>query len=237
MKLIATLALTASMASATIIIPDTYPGTGGDVIGDLDKFDIKQVKLLNNNANRLTIQIDFNYGNGNTSLAPFSFAGLNLNVGDLLFDIGNNGSWDFGGVVHGHGNTPGSTTPLVAGGFYSVGTVLTAFDVLNYGCLTCYRPDEEVWMKTDAKLFASGTVSPNGGGSATAPSTEFSTIYDVTFAGNNPLANQEFALHFAAATCGNDVIDGVIPAPEPATWALGGAALGALGLARRFRRA
>jgi hypothetical protein len=51
------------------------------------------------------------------------------------------------------------------------------------------------------------------------------------------LMSNNLSVHFAAATCANDIIDGRIAVPEPATWFTLGAGLLGLGLLRRRRAA
>jgi hypothetical protein len=51
------------------------------------------------------------------------------------------------------------------------------------------------------------------------------------------LLGNNLSVHFAAATCANDIIDGRIAVPEPATWFTLSAGLLGLGLLRRRRAA
>ena len=212
---------------------------GGDVIGDFEKFDIRRLTVMDLTKDKLKIKIEFNFGNNpNTAFDVFT-VNKQLNVGDILFDVGNNGSWEYGAVLRGHTNAAGSTEAtkgaLKTGGFYNASGILTAQNVLNIANLTSYRPFEPVWIKQTSTLFtgATGTVAINGGGTATMTTTEYSTVYEASFANHdNPLFGKNFRIQFASATCGNDIVGGVVT-PEPATMAGVGAALVALGLLRR----
>lgn len=252
-KLITTSLFAAALASATpIVFNDPYfCGTGStngaqcttnvqptgtnDVLGNFNQFDIRSLTVLKNDANNLRIQIDFNYGSGNTNFAPF-VAGANLNVGDILFDIGNDGSWEYGAVLEGHTNTQGSTAAtkgaLKTGGFYQANGTRTAQQTINLANLSSYRPTVAVWIDQSSTLVRQGSVAINGGGAATNVSTEYSTVFDVSFLGDNPLNHKTFMIQFSSATCGNDVVTGLVT-PEPATMALAGAALIALAVVRR----
>jgi hypothetical protein len=229
---------------------NVQPSGSNDVIGNFTGFDIQKLIIMQNTANALQVVIHFNYGgtgrNGyNTNPAKSNFnaftsGGLNLQVGDILFDLGGDGSFDFAAVMQGHGSTPGSLAPLATGGFYSINSTLTAFQIHNSTKLSSYRPNSEVWADpTGATLVVAGTravgrINNDANYTATALQTEHVATYSAAFAGNNPLFNKSFAIQFASATCGNDIVYGAVP--EPATIGLAGSALAAIALLTRRRR-
>ncbi len=217
---------------------NVQPSGNNDVIGNFNQFDIKRLSILQNTANTLQIQIFFNYGGSGANGAPnnfngFSVGGDTLQIGDILFDTGVNGTFDYAAVLQSHGSTEGSTSGVATGGFYEIQTTLTAQQVLQNPSLNNYRPQTAVWMDpAGSTLLATGTRQINRSNvAASQTTTEHSTMYTVNFAGNNPLFGQSFAVQFSSATCGNDVVYGEIP--EPGTLGLMGAALMALVAVRK----
>ncbi len=199
-----------------------------DVIGDPNFFDISSLAFasFNSGTKRFTVDILFNYGGG-TSLSPFSIGGAftNLNVGDLLFFNG--------------GNTYAvalvSRDGLDAGDLYRVTGTQTAQQSLGLGPDQDpnYRPNAPVWGRSEGANFV-------GDGTVSTVSTGGPTNLKVTlaFTANDAFINgfEGSTFSFASATCGNDLIGGVIEGsqvPEPGTWALLGAGLIGLGLLRR----
>jgi len=219
---------------------NVQPSGTNDVIGNFNQFDIRRLSILQNTANTLQIQIFFNYGGPGADGAPgnfnsFNVGGETLQIGDILFDVGANGTFDYAAVLQAHGATKGSTSGVSTGGFYQAQSTLTAFQVLQNPNLGNYRPNTVVWLDpTGATLLASGTRLVNRSSMPASPThTEHSTLYTVNFAGNNPLFGKSFAVQFSSATCGNDVLYGVVP--EPGTLGLMGAALvGLVALRKRL---
>jgi len=199
-----------------------------DVIGDPNQFDISSLSFasFDGGTKRFTVEIFLNYGGG-TSLSAFSIGGAftNLNIGDLLFFSGS--------TVY--------AVPLVsrdgldAGDLYQVTGTQTAKQSLGLGADQDgnYRPNAPVWGSSEGATFI-------GDGTVTAASTGGPTNLKVTlaFTANDAFINgfQGSTFSFASATCGNDLIGGVIggsEVPEPGTWALLGAGLIGLGFLRR----
>src|SRR5947199_9263235 len=83
-----------------ITITDPYGGqnnsrsSNGDVIGALGGFDIESLTFTQLSASGVTAGIRFNSNFGDASLAPYTFAGSTIEVGDLLFSVG--GSYRYG---------------------------------------------------------------------------------------------------------------------------------------------
>jgi hypothetical protein len=195
-----------------------------DVVGDPTKFDITQLRFtaFNSATNTFMAKVNFNYGGG-VSLGSFDIGWGPLNVGDLL--ISNGANRYFVPLV--------SRTGATLGNLYSTTSYLTAQDLAtNAG-----RPTSAVWGNTTGAVqIGGGTVSSVSVGGATDPNKLEVTL---NFVGNAAFINNfaNSTVSFAAATCANDIINGVVPAnapiPEPGTWAMLGAGLAAVGLLRR----
>ena len=219
------LALTIAPCFA-ITFPSTYfdatGSTPGDVVGDPAKFDIHKLTFSNfdTTTNKLTIDIDFNYGGGFSSGAfqPFSVAGVTLNVGDLFFSAGSD---KFAVAMSSHSG-------LTQGTLYKITSSLDAQTVLNHPSFG-YRPTQEVWASNvGATVVGTGTVTATNLGGYE---------YDAKIVVNtNALfrasLNSDFTVEFESATRGNDVLTANVsasaPTPEPAS--LGMMAAGLVGL-------
>ncbi len=221
--------------AAPIVFNDPFPGTAGssasyDVIGDRTLFDIDKA-VVDISGSAVSVSLGFRYKDTTTPLQPYnylanySYYGINLGVGDLFFEVG--GQYKYGVALRAHDG-------LAAGDLYAIvdatGT-RTAREALGNPAGAVYRYDEIVRMGAAGVAFeadgsidsitTSGLRSASGG------------IYHMV-SWSLPLAPEQFiddlygsTLHFASATCGNDVLDGKIPArvPEPATLFLFGAGL------------
>lgn len=232
MKLLQISVLTASLALPSVALP-TFPiifndptaaQDASDVVGDPTKFDITQLSFtaFNSATNTFTARVKFNYGGG-VSLASFNIGWGPLNVGDLL--ISNGTSRYFVPLAN--------RTGLTAGNLYTATSYLTAQDlVTNAG-----RPTSSVWGNTTGAVqIGGGSVSSVSVGGPADPNKLEVTL---NFVGNAAFINNfaNSTVSFASATCGNDVINGVVPAnapiPEPGTWAMLCAGLSTIGLLRR----
>jgi hypothetical protein len=240
-------AAAAGMGSASpIAIDDPFPGTqwpapGADVIGVLTDFDIQSI-TGDFDAASSVIRIAFN--TRNSDLSPYNDFGVQLNVGDLLFEAG--GVYKYGVPLYTHAGSPNggpSGSTVLAGHLYQINNpatgTLTAKQVLNNPGLI-YRPDEVVWLRSQGASLtdlAAGAVTVAKYGNGTSNAEYLATLQ---FA--NPASFYEdlgggMLLHFASATCGNDIAEGMVHAPEPSSNAMIGGGLVLLGLfARRFRR-
>lgn len=230
-----------SGAWATTIL-DPYGGTNpgglknnGDVIGLLSKFDLDRVIFNNLGGGAFRFSIFMNYNNGDTTLS-----GINLGSwipvlypGDILLSTG---SSYYAIPLISHTNSGPGSGGLSAGHLYAVNGFLTARTVLGNPSSAIYRPDHAVWGDANGALqLGTGSVTATAvGGSAIQVDVNFSTT-DSSFLDD---VLNGIAVMFASATCGNDVLEGRIPesaTPEPVTYALIGAGLTAIGLARKFR--
>ncbi|MBI1791741.1 MAG: PEP-CTERM sorting domain-containing protein [Acidobacteria bacterium] len=201
--------------------PANYPGRG-DVVGDHKEFDIQKL-VFSITQQTLGATIYFNYGPGSTLDDWFPIPGLSLAVGDLII---NN---QYGVPLHGHHG-------LTAGSLYAVDTLLLSSDELGLRSDIVYRPDQVVRF-TSLGAGTPGTLFNISYNAAADPS------FVVSWEGPTPAAlwnlyssGAPLAIHFASATCGNDIVDGTAQraVPEPSAFLLMGTLLAGLGL--RFRK-
>lgn len=235
---------------APITITDPFPGnscsnSSCDVIGDPLKFDIQKA-VLDTSADTFTLY--FNFGNGNSNINSFNIGGPTLYAGDLLFAV--NGTFEYGIALQSHagsGNSGGVSTgsTVTAGHLYQINNTANGLLTSNQVMGTTgsiYRTGVDVWLHnyngalTD---LASGSVNVVGGGNGN-PNPEF--VVTLSFPNLPSGFLSDFnsgntSISFASATCANDIITGNIPGvPEPATMALMGGGLLALGVIRRKTR-
>lgn len=236
LSVVPTVATTITTINDPFFAGDTCADISCDVIGngnaDRTLFDIQR-GVITIAPTVVTVDLYFDFGPTNTSLAPFMDDGLRLSVGDLFFTI--NGTPQFVAPIVSHGD-------LLAGSLYAtagVDGVLTAREVLGNPSGVIYRPD--AWVQgaqgDDTLGVGPGTVNITGGGDG-VNSPEFHV--QVQFATNdflNPLPTVKdgqmmvqplvatlpnLGFFFASATCGNDIIqtgisDTASAAPEPST--------------------
>jgi hypothetical protein len=228
------LVLAAAISSATTIplVPlQDGQGTGQyDTVGPESIYAAVSGSVTINSNNSTSIILNFNFGG--TTLAPFTdpSSGVKLEVGDLLFEVGNS---RFGIPIVTHLNLPGNnaSSMLYAGHLYENfgdGAYLSAYQVLsgdntlvdlnNYP----YRPLQPVWLGNAAQPYPGATaltvaVSPKGAGTP-----EFT----VTLSGALPsgfvdqIDADGMEVLFSAASCGNGVLTGNTPpqVPESSSW-------------------
>lgn len=222
--------------------PGTASGTNGDVIGKLKDFDIDYIRFTITAAQQIEALIRVNYHHGATSspfaLNAWSIGGVDgrtvtLNAGDLLFDV--DGQYRYGVPLTAHDS-------LLAGSLYQITNTQQAHQVLGLSSTsTSIRPTYPVWMAPAGADLIGGKVSMSYARVGTTSAVDISLIFNPSSQFLVDLATQGLGIHWAVATCGNDVVDGRIQlgaVPEPGTLVLMGCGLLALGLAgrRRLRR-
>ncbi len=221
-------ALPVTLQDAYQVGPDNCGSTACDVIGLQADFDINRIVFTSLSAGNITAQIYTNYHHGDASLSPWSEFGIPLQVGDLIFQ---DGATRYAVPIHGHNG-------FTAGQLYAVSDFYTAREALGNPSGVIYRPDQLVQVQVGTAVGSPGTVSTacaTGTLSGThCPSTN-EVIVTLMFAPSaafwNTLSSSGMSVHFAGATCGNDVLDGHLTAvPEAGTLMLLGSGLVALGL-------
>lgn len=220
---------TANAQAAPIVIQDTYIGgtptnanwNGKDVIGKADLFDISRMEVSFLSANTLLVDIYSRYLN--------NIGAYGTQLGDLFLSTngyqGDGEVWEYALKLD---------TYLPNSGTFS-GT-LSLYNVLEANIVPStalpgyiYRAGQEVqYNPAGQTALATGTWSLNniGGAIDTDDFLRFTVTYDF---GNV----STYGLHWGM-TCGNDVIEGAAPVPEPPAMLLFG--MGLIGLRGVLRR-
>ena len=238
-------------ARAGTVFTDPYGVGAPDVLGPTADFDIQSLELTLTPTS-LAIEVRMNYDGGDTTLAPFSepgtsFAGVQLNVGDILIH-GRSSLWaipltPISGGIGGGGlyavrgpvavAEPITRGQVLPGSMYQVTGSLTAGQVLGVGPAGDLRADDAVWGE-GGNL---GIASPDYAGNLPAvtslggPEIAIALSIHVDQAFYGDLAHG-YSIHFASTTCACDVLDGSVP--EPA--GLGLLGIAAVALLRAYER-
>ncbi len=226
------LAVAPAALAAPITISDPWGVGAPDVIGANSSFDI-QKGVFDFGPTSATIKLYFNFGPNNTSLAPFALGSVTLSLGDLFL---NGGGVNYGIALVAH-NTAVSGD-VAAGTLYQINNSngqLTASQALGNPQIG-YRPNEIVWLRNNGAgsitPVAVGSVSVQSGGDGVI-NPEFVVTLNLTYSSTIGATLASPSIHFASATCGNDILEGQIP--EPGSLSLiGGGLLLAAGI--KFRR-
>jgi hypothetical protein len=220
------------------------------VIGNPLEFDIQSISI-SLAGDTVSATIDFNYGGGQ-SLAPFMDGGVQLQPGDLFFYSSSDPTQQNQYGVALTSSRPGSQNSFIAGDLYQIGGAIsleTAATALGDPD-AYYRVTQQVLMVDNA-----GTPNPaatgNGVNVAALGNGASSAEYAVTvqFSAPTGLVNLfqsgSIGVDFAAADCGNAVLDGsaggfvttnASPAPEPEGALLMGLGFGIILVVRYLRK-
>lgn len=231
-----------------------YPSYAGDVIGEKDYYDISKMEV-SISGSVMTVEV---YSSFFDKIGSTKILNDKTNMGDLFISTSGwnpNGTednhyqtdtmtttgttWDYVVVLDNHGQT--------AGDGYATSGIASLYKIQGSGSIEASGLnglDPNNWVYRDGQLyrFAPGTGSNllNEGTWAIADMPDNYDKLTFTFDITDLLAqntSQEWGFHWAMS-CGNDVIEGAapIPNPEPSTFLLTG--LGILGAAylRRKRK-
>ncbi|HYL73453.1 MAG TPA: PEP-CTERM sorting domain-containing protein [Bryobacteraceae bacterium] len=236
--------LLASLATAgTINLTPINDGRG--TIGTAANFQVVSGTITTNSTGFADIVLDFNYhpvgsGGPSTPLGQWTLGGVNLDVGDLLFQVGSD---TFGIPLASHSGSPNGANPalfanVTAGHFYQSSTELIANTVLNSPGFN-FRPNADVWLGGTVNDLGTLTESITfNSGQTPSYVVEFTGQLPASFLADVNANGGLVSADFASATCGNGLLTGngnLGSVPEPASLLLAGGGLLALGLLTRYR--
>lgn len=241
----------------TINYNNLFYSNGGSQIGEFGNFAVRNVRVTTDSStstNNLRIEVNFNFGNPNNTLAAYAFAGTTIAAADLFFRNGS-GSVQYGIPLVGRGanfsingiNTTGANS-TTAGTLYNIAAgndglfrseelgYTAIFGAAGFGSGRPVLLDPTVNGRIGVtNAGAAPTVTFNGVCSTNGCNPEFT----VSFAFSNinsmlltQFANRSLTPYFTGSTCGNDLLNGQIP--EPSSIVLMSSALVLVGL--RLRR-
>jgi uncharacterized protein (TIGR03382 family) len=161
---------------------------------------------------------------GDSTLAPFTSAGVALSAADILITAGDA---EYALVLDAHNG-------MVTGGLYLIASRETAQTVLGDPTGT-YRNDLPVWASpAGAVLLGTGTVVITSAGNGTTV-PEYDIAVNGITGGTALFTSGGFLFEVASSTCGNGVLY-ASTVPETGTMAMIGMGLLGLALLNRRRR-
>jgi hypothetical protein len=250
------LILTFRANAGSVLITDAFHAGPSDVIGNSLQFDAESVRVTVTGAT-LTLDIRTNFGN---AALTSMWDHVRLDVGDVFFTV--NGNYAYGIPLHYHNGPAGGPwgERLLAGHVYAIDNadqaLMTARQVLHNDPWFSYRPDEIVWMMDNGGVRDVTAGKPSLQVSGLAGNDGINgPLWDILVTTSLPAGLfsspvDQYGLHWAVSTGGNDIVNGaldfgfggtqgaaaiVVAAPEPGTWYL---VIGAVlvGVARLVRR-
>lgn len=246
-KLLFTPFLLAGLAQATIV-QLTPVSDGQGTIGAPADYQVFSGTITTDSSGNADIVLLFNYrdpGNNNpsTALGRYQNFGLNFNLGDLLFQVGDE---SYGIALTSHSGAPNSSNSsgfasVTRGHFYETNSLLTAQTVLHNPSNVHYRNNSLVWLGGNVTDLGTLTETVTYLGSS-------GPEYKIELTGALPQAfladvnaHQGFQAAFASATCGNGYMTGsfsgsITSTPEPVSSILIGSGLLGVSLLRRRAR-
>jgi uncharacterized protein (TIGR03382 family) len=192
------------------------------VIGDPTVFGIEGASLTVDSSGDVSANILTNFGD--STLAPFTSAGVILSAADILISAG---GAEYALVLDAHNG-------MVTGGLYLIASRETAQTVLGDPTGT-YRNDLPVWASpAGAVLLGTGTVVITSAGDGTTV-PEYDIAVNGITGGTALFTSGGFLFEVASSTCGNGVLY-ASTVPETGTMAMIGMGLLGLALLNRRRR-
>jgi uncharacterized protein (TIGR03382 family) len=192
------------------------------VIGDPTVFGIESASLTVDSSGDVSANILTNFGD--STLAPFTSAGVALSAADILITAGDA---EYALVLDAHNG-------MVTGGLYLIASRETAQTVLGDPTGT-YRNDLPVWASpAGAVLLGTGTVVITSAGNGTTV-PEYDIAVNGITGGTALFTSGGFLFEVASSTCGNGVLY-ASTVPETGTMAMIGMGLLGLALLNRRRR-
>jgi len=215
--------ITTGAQAAPIVIQDTYIGgtpthpswVGRDIVGDADKFDVNRMEVSFLPGNTMTIDIYSRYFD--------NIGAYGTKLGDLFLSTngyqGEGEQWEYALKLDNYLPNIATTTS----GATTLYSIQTANIITSSAPGYIYRAGQEVQYKPAGQTsLATGSWSLNNmGGSDTDDFLRFTIAYDFGDVST-------YGLHWGM-TCGNDVIEGAAPVPEPSAMLLFGTGLMGLG--------
>ncbi len=206
-----------------------HSGYDRDIIGDYSRFGVDSLSV-NVSGNSMTVIINTPYARSFTEGKTFGFA-----PGDLF--ISTNGWNPYGAGpqytadTHGYGER--WEFGVNGSGVYGLSGKESA--IVNSTLINGYDPSRWVYRAGQEWTFNSEGLASLGNASMTIDGVSGTITYVLDISGMGLTGNEALGFHWTMQ-CGNDVIEGAAPVPEPSTMLLLGSGLVGLWGIRKKRK-